>query len=74
MATPSGILAENFVDRGAWLGYSPWDCRESNSLSNSVHTLENDLHIRLVIILSIPSHDGKFIPVMRLVFVVVERQ
>ena len=40
----------------------------------SAHILENDLHIRLVIILSIPSHDGKFIPVMRIVFVVVERQ
>ena len=62
------------MDRGAWLGSSPWDCRVGHAEQQSAHMLENDPHMSLVIILPIASHDYKFIPVVRILFVVGERQ
>ena len=39
MATHSSILAlENFTDRGAWQGYSPWGHKESDTTEQVTHS------------------------------------
>ena len=33
---------ENPVDRGAWPGYSPWGCKESDTTEHTAHVNTND--------------------------------
>ena len=43
MATHSSILVWKIpMDRGTWLGYSPWGCKESDTAERLSHSLHHE--------------------------------
>ena len=40
------ICLENPKSRGAWMGYSPWGCKESDTTEQVSTALHTDLHFK----------------------------